>query len=174
MPNRITRRLPPSRPTIRSTAHSRGLNKIHAPAAWDTTTGSATPPAIVAVIDPGIDLDHPELQGQLWTNPGESANGLDDDGNGKVDDLHGWNFLGTSNDLSDSNGHGTQVAGVIAAKGNNGAGIAGLCWDCQLMVLKVMSAGGVSNYSDIVNAIYYAADKGAAVINLSLGGYAEL
>lgn len=146
-----------------------GLEKINAPAAWDSTTGSAE--VIIAVIDSGIDPEHPDLAGKLWTNPGETANAIDDDSNGKLNDLHGWNFLGANNDLTDTNGHGTQVTGVIAAASNNGQGIAGVCWGCKIMPLKVMSAGGVANYSDIVRAVDYAVEKGADVINISLGGY---
>lgn len=149
-----------------------GLTKIDAEAAWAVTTGN--PETVVAVIDSGIDLDHPDLAARLWRNPGEiPGNGKDDDNNGFVDDLHGWNFLATNADLSDTNGHGTQVAGVIAATTNNGQGVAGLCGGCSLMVLKVLRADGTANYSDIAAAIGYAAQKGADVINLSLGGTSD-
>ena len=145
-----------------------GLAKINAPAAWNVQTGGA----VVAIIDAGIDVDHPDLVGRLWTNAGETAgDGVDNDSNTYVDDIHGWNFFGNNADLSDSTGHGTQVAGLVAATGNNGTGIAGVCWDCELMVLKVIQPGGIANYSDIAKAITYAVNKGAKVINLSLGGY---
>ena len=148
------------------------LPKIGAPAAWDVTTGSGAVP--IAIIDSGLDLAHPEFAGRLWTNPGEVAgNGVDDDGNGKVDDVHGWDFVAASGNLTDDNGHGTQVAGVLGAKANNGAGIAGVCWSCPLLPITVMREAGVVNYSDIALGVAYAIERGARVINLSLGGYAD-
>ena len=101
------------------------------------------------------------------------GNGADDDGNGLIDDINGWNFVGGSNDVADDNGHGTQVAGIAGAATNNGQGIAGVCWNCRLMPVKVMQASGAVNYSDIAAGVAYAAAKGAHVINLSLGGYAD-
>ena len=149
-----------------------GLTKISAPAAWDMTTGSSD--VAIAVVDAGIDVTHPDLSGQLWQNPGEIAgNGIDDDNNGYIDDIHGWNLVNNNADLSDNTGHGTQVAGIIAATTNNGVGIAGVCWQCRLMVVKVVSSGGVANYSDIAAGVAYAAQKGAKVINLSLGGNSD-
>jgi PKD repeat protein len=148
-----------------------GLTKISAPVAWDVVTGTQT--VVIALVDSGFDLDHPDLAGRLWVNPGEiPGNSLDDDNNGYVDDVNGWNFVHGSNNLSDGNGHGTQVAGVVAATANNGAGIAGLCWNCRIMPVRVMADSGISNYSDIAAGVIYAANKGAKVINLSLGGYA--
>ncbi len=149
-----------------------GLTKINAASAWNVVTG--TPATVIAVIDSGIDLEHPDLASRLWVNPGEIAgNGIDDDNNGFVDDVHGWNFVGKSADVADDNGHGTQVAGVAAAAGNNGTGIAGVCWDCRIMVVKAMQPNGAANYSDIAAAVNYAMSKGARVVNLSLGGYAD-
>jgi subtilisin family serine protease len=148
------------------------LTKINAPAAWDVVTG--TPSAVIAIIDSGIDATHPDLAGRLWVNPGEiPANGIDDDNNGYVDDVNGWNFVDGNNNLADDNGHGTQVAGVAGASTNNAIGIAGMCWNCRLMIVKAMQASGVANYSDIAAAVNYAAAKGAQVINISLGGYAD-
>jgi thermitase len=149
-----------------------GLSKINIENAWQFTTGSTT--TVIALIDSGIDLTHPDLSSQLWLNPGEiPANGLDDDNNGYIDDINGWNFVTSTNDISDDNGHGTLVAGVVAARTGNSLGIAGVCPQCRLMSVKVMSAGGTANYSDIAAGILYAAQKGAKVINLSLGGYAD-
>ncbi len=149
-----------------------GLDKINAPTAWDSQTGNTN--IVIAIVDAGIDVDHPDLASQLWTNPGEiPGNGIDDDNNGYIDDTHGWNMVDDNADLSDNTGHGTEVAGVLGAASNNGQGVAGLCWNCQLMVLKVTQSGGVANYSDIIEAINYAADKGAEVINLSLGGSSD-
>jgi PKD repeat protein/N-acetylneuraminic acid mutarotase len=148
-----------------------GLAKIQAPAAWDVVTGTAA--VAIAIVDSGLDLTHPDLAGKVWVNPGEiPGNGLDDDNNGLVDDVYGWDFVNEVNDPSDDNGHGTQVGGVAAAATDNGTGVAGVCWGCRLMAVKVMQ-GGVANYSDIAQGVLYAAQKGAKVINLSLGGYSN-
>jgi subtilisin family serine protease len=141
---------------------------IDAPEAWDITRGSET--VVIAVIDSGIDYNHPDLKDNLWTNSGEIAdNGVDDDGNGYIDDVHGWNFLDDSNDIMDSNDHGTHVAGIIAARGNNAAGSTGVCWEAKLMVLKFLDPFGVGSVSDEVAAIEYAMANGAHVINASFG-----
>jgi subtilisin family serine protease len=149
-----------------------GLAKIDIETAWTETEGSPT--VIIAIIDSGIDLTHVDLADHLWVNPGEiPGNGLDDDNNGFIDDVHGWNFVSNTNDVSDDNGHGTLVSGVAAAIANNGQGVAGVCPHCTILPVKAMQASGVANYSAIASAIRYAADKGAKVINLSLGGYAN-
>jgi subtilisin family serine protease len=153
--------------------------KIGAPAAWEMTTGSAD--IIIAVLDTGVKLDHPDLAAKIWTNLGEiPANGLDDDQNGKIDDIHGWHFYhhcSNSNcfsceddDLTDDNGHGTHVAGIAAAETDNGTGIAGISWGAQLMPIKVLDEYGDGWYSDVIVGIVYATDNGADIINLSLGG----
>lgn len=142
---------------------------INALQAWEITTGS--PSVIVAVIDSGIDASHPDLQGQLWVNPAEIAgNGIDDDQNGMVDDVHGWDFLTNSNVLRDDEGHGTHVSGIIAAVSNNGTGVAGVAPGVKLMPLKFLDARGDGDTSDAVLAIRYAVDHGAAIINASWGG----
>jgi subtilisin family serine protease len=156
--------------------------KIGAPAAWEITTGSTE--VIIAVLDTGIDLDHPDLAAKIWTNPGEvPANGLDDDQNGKVDDVHGWHFYHycynsdcppfEDNNPQDDNGHGTHVAGIAAAETDNGVGIAGISWGAQLMPVKVLDEYGEGWYSDVIAGIVYATDNGADIINLSLGGEAS-
>ena len=123
------------------------------------TQGSSD--TVIAVIDAGIDASHTDLADRLWTNPDLTAI-----------DVHGWNFIANNNDLSDSTGHGTQVAGIIAANANNLGGV-GLCPNCRLMILKVLRPDGTANYSDIAAAIGYAATKRADVINLSLGGNSD-
>jgi subtilisin family serine protease len=149
-----------------------GLPQIGAEAAWDVTKGS--PAVAIAVIDTGLDLNHPDLAGKLWVNPGEVAgNGLDDDANGLVDDVHGWDWVGGDNAPQDDTGHGTHVAGIAAAATDNGIGVAGACPNCRVMALKALDAAGVGTYSNIAAAIIYAADKGARVVNLSLGGYGD-
>jgi subtilisin family serine protease len=129
-------------------------------------------PVTVAVIDSGLDWYHPDLpQSALWRNPGETpANGEDDDGNGYVDDVIGWNFIDNNPMPWDHDGHGTFVAGVIAAGQNNAKGIAGINPAARIMVLKALDAFGRGQASMVAEAIAYAADNGARVINLSLGG----
>ncbi len=130
-------------------------------------------PVVVAVIDSGIDYTHPDLAvSQLWRNPGERANGQDDDGNGLIDDLIGWNFVDPFQPPWDDHGHGTHVAGVIAANANNARGIAGIAPNARLMVLKALDGSGHGSGSDIARAIGYAVSQGARIIHLSLGGQA--
>ncbi|MFZ4574874.1 MAG: S8 family peptidase, partial [Phycisphaerales bacterium] len=136
---------------------------INATGAWDVTIGSRN--VVIAVIDSGVDLQHPDLAANIWVNPGEVAgNGLDDDGNGFVDDVNGWDF-GSSDSNPDADQspqaevaryHGTQVASAIAAVGNNGAGVTGVSWNSQLMVLKVTGLEGGLTTAAIVEAHDYA------------------
>ncbi|HVS15589.1 MAG TPA: S8 family serine peptidase [Thermoanaerobaculia bacterium] len=138
-------------------------------AAWRAAEEARTP-VIVAVIDSGLDSFHPDLDpSNLWRNPLELPNGRDDDGNGYVDDLIGWNFVAGSNDPWDDLGHGTHVAGVIAAATGNGRGIAGIHPRVRIMPLKVLDARGDGRVSRLAEAIFYAVRNGARVINLSLG-----
>ncbi len=137
---------------------------IDAPEAWSITTGN--PATIVAVLDTGIDLGHPELAGHVWTNPGEvAANGVD--GDGYVDDIHGWNFVSDTNDVQDDNGHGSHVSGTIAATGNDGAGVVGVDWDATILPLKILAADGAGGIEAAIAAIGYAVREGARVINAS-------
>jgi subtilisin family serine protease len=151
-------------------ANQWALAKINAPTAWDVTTGDAN--VIIAIVDSGVDATHPDFADRLWVND-DPVNGVDDDLNGKVDDLNGWNVFANNSDISDLNGHGSEVGGVAGAATNNGAGVAGICWNCSLMFVNAMQANNVANYSDIAVAVQYAASNGAQVINLSLGGYAD-
>ncbi|UEM07882.1 S8 family serine peptidase (plasmid) [Skermanella rosea] len=142
---------------------------IDAPEAWDQATGSG---AVVAVIDTGIDLAHPDLDDNLWSNPGEiGGNGLDDDGNGYVDDIHGYDFVNEDADPNDDYSHGTHVAGTIAAEAGNGQGIAGVAWDARLMAVKAFDSTGFANEFDMIQAIEYAALEGADISNHSWGAY---
>lgn len=128
---------------------------INATRAWDITTGSRN--VVVAVIDSGIDLTHPDLAANLWTNPGEIAgNGIDDDRNGFVDDIHGWNFVDNNANLQDGYGHGTHVAGIIGAVGNDGVGVTGVAWRVSLMVLRVQNDSGAGTTSAVIGALRYA------------------
>ncbi len=152
------------------------LPRIQAPAAWDVALGR--PEIIIAVIDTGVGLDHLDLAENIWVNTPElNGNpGEDDDGNGYIDDTHGWDFGGDSygnqdNDPTDLNGHGTHVAGIIGARGGNGIGIAGVCWDISIMALKVQAddSGTMEDFA-IIEALDYAAENGARVVNCSFGG----
>jgi len=159
---------------------------INAPAAWDLTVGSDS--IIIAVIDTGVDIGHPDLRPNLWVNTGELAgaasfddwqpNGLDDDGNGYVDDIVGWDFFFNTNNPNDESkkfgGHGTHVAGIAAARGNNGAGVTGVSWAARIMPLAAMdyNDGGLP-ISAVAGALGYAEQMGAHVINMSLGLYQD-
>ncbi len=143
----------------------------NADAAWEVTTGAGT---IVAVVDSGVDLAHADLTGRIWSNPGEACgNGVDDDGNGFVDDCTGWDFGSTDPDPNPDPGapmtfHGTHVAGLVAAE-RNGFGVVGMAPDAQVMALKVSDASGNLSTAWVAGAIQYAVTEGADVINLSLG-----
>ncbi|GEM_PF-1360264 len=132
---------------------------------------STAHPVTVAVIDTGVDIWHPDLMGALWTNEKEIPfDGIDNDKNGYVDDVHGWNFIDQNNDVTDLNGHGTIVAGILAAGVNNGIGIAGVNPWARIMPLKTTDFNNQGWSIDVAKAIVYAVDHGARVINLSLGG----
>ncbi len=153
--------------------------------AWDIGTGSSD--VVVAVIDTGVDTDHEDLAANMWTNTGEIAsNGIDDDGNGYVDDVYGYDFVDDDNDPNPSpNGlddddyggadtgitHGTHVAGIVAAVGNNTTGVTGVAWTASIMALQVLDDEGIGADADISEAVEYAADNGADIIQMSLGGY---
>lgn len=125
---------------------------------------------IVAVIDTGVDYHHLDLRNNIWTNNAEIPNNkIDDDGNGYIDDVYGWDFVGEDNSPLDDNGHGTHVAGIIAAENNN-IGCVGIAYNCKVMALKAGNSSGYFNNSDIAEAIQYAYMNGASVINMSFGG----
>lgn len=154
------------------------MSAIHMPETWSTITDTTS--LTVAILDTGIKTDHADLESQLWTNPAEIPdNGIDDDQNGYVDDIYGWHWYhtysggqawpGEDNDVSDANGHGTHVSGIIGAAGNNGAGVAGVAWRARLMMLRVLDEDAVGWESDIIQGLNYAIDNGARVVNMSLG-----
>jgi len=142
---------------------------MDAPEAWEASTGTGSP--IGAVIDSGVDYTHPDLAANIWVNADEIAgNGIDDDGNGYVDDIRGYDFHNDDNNPYDDHGHGTHVAGTIGAVGNNGIGIAGVNWNVQLMPLKILGADGSGTTSSAIEALRYAVDNGAQISNNSWGG----
>jgi subtilisin family serine protease len=152
-------------PNDPSYASQWALPKIGAPAAWDVTTSGTG--MVIGVVDTGIELTHPDLAANIWTNPGEIAgNGLDDDGNGFVDDVHGYNFFNDIGNPTDTNGHGTRVAGIIGAAGNNATGVSGVVWTARLAALKIGSNPDV--YS-AVEAIEYANMMGFRITSNSWG-----
>jgi subtilisin family serine protease len=143
---------------------------IRAELGWDIRTTAED--VVVAIIDTGIDTDHPDLVANLWKNPGEiPGNGLDDDSNGIVDDIFGLNAISGLGDVEDDNGHGTHVAGIAGAVGNNETGITGVAWNTNLMTVKFLNEEGRGVASDAIEAIYYAVDQGANIINASWGSF---
>ncbi len=122
------------------------------------------------MVDTGVDYNHPDLAPNIWQNTREIINGKDDDGNGYVDDVRGWNFVAKNNDPMDDNGHGTHCAGTIAAVGNNGIGVAGTAWNVKIMPLKFLNEKGSGYISDAISAILYASRNGASVISNSWSG----
>lgn len=129
---------------------------------------------IIAIIDTGVDPEHPDLQGNIWTNSSEDggATGADDDGNGFVDDIHGWDFVNQTGEMHDFNSHGTHCAGIAAAVGNNGVGITGACPDAYIMPVTVMQSDGTGDIATIIQGINYAVQNGADIISMSIGTYA--
>ena len=142
---------------------------MNAPEAWDITTGSGT--LVIAVIDTGVAYNHPDLAANIWANPGDpTEDGVDNDGNGYIDDTVGWDFVDNDNDPMDSNDHGTHVAGTIAGRGNNATGITGVCWNAKIMPLRTLNGVGVGDSASFIAAVDYAWRNGAKIMNASLGG----
>lgn len=154
------------------------LQAVHAPEAWDVEKGAAN--VIVAVLDTGIDVTHPDLQGRIWSNPREVANNSsDDDRNGCVDDAHGCAFISdpspgcsaaVNGNITDDLGHGTFVSGIIAADGGNGQGMVGVARNVTIMPVKVLDCTGTGDALSLAEGMIYAAQNGARIMNISLGG----
>ncbi|MFH1326330.1 MAG: S8 family peptidase, partial [Candidatus Falkowbacteria bacterium] len=154
------------------------LSQIKAHQAWNVTTGNDQ--VIIAIIDSGVDIDHPDLINNIWTNQDEIPNnGIDDDENGFTDDVHGWDFLTNTNDpqpklenyySTTAINHGTVVAGIAAAQGGNNEGIAGVSWHAKIMPLRVLNEEGMGDTQTVARAIDYARQQGADIINLSFVG----
>jgi subtilisin family serine protease/subtilisin-like proprotein convertase family protein len=142
---------------------------IDAPEAWDIATGSVS--TLVAVIDTGVDYTHPDLAANMWTNPGEiPGDGIDNDGNGFIDDIHGYDFANNDGNPMDDHGHGTHVAGTIGAVGNNGIGVTGVNWNVRIIAVKFLDSSGNGTTADAIRALNYAVQMGAQVSNNSYGG----
>ncbi len=161
-------------------AQAWGIKKTSAPKAWAISKGSKD--VVVAIIDTGADVRHEDLKNNIWRNPGETGldsrgrdkatNGIDDDGNGFIDDVNGWNFVSNTNDLTDNHGHGTHIAGIIGAEGDNGKGISGISPHVSLMILKYFDpkVPNTDNLKNTIRAMQYATQMGAMIINYSGGG----
>ncbi len=170
-----------------------GIRKIEAPKAWDLTRGVSS--VLLAIIDTGVEYTHPDLKAALWVNPGEDLNhngvvdssdfnGVDDDHNGFVDDIRGWDFvdaphypdagdyLNRDNNPDDENGHGTAIAGILAAQADNGIGVAGVAPGCRVMNLRAGTSRGLLEEDDVAAALLYAVENGARVVNMSFGDVA--
>ena len=142
---------------------------VDAPEAWDLTTGDSN--VVVAVIDTGVAYDHPDLAANMWVNTGEiPGNGIDDDGNGYIDDVYGYDFRNNDGNPYDDHGHGTHVAGTIAAVGNNAIGVTGVTWRARIMAVKFLGADGSGTTDGAISSVLYAAGMGAKVTNNSWGG----
>ncbi len=147
-----------------------GMQAIHAPEAWAVTTGSNSGP-VIAVLDTGVDVTHPDLMSNLWTNTGEiPGNGIDDDGNGVVDDIHGYNPNDNSGNVQDGHRHGTHTAGTIGAVGNNGQGVVGVNWQARIMAIKIFDDNGRTSAASIIKGLEYANKMGARITSNSWGG----
>ena len=151
-----------------------GLNQandfdVNAPEAWDIFTGD--PNFRIADFDTGIDYNHPDLAANVWTNPGEvPGNGIDEDGNGYIDDIHGYDVVNDDGDVIDDNNHGTHTGGTIGAVGNNAAGVTGVNWQCKIVAIKVFNASGSASDADIMAGMDYLAQTGTKVSNHSWAG----
>lgn len=150
---------------------------IKATQAWTEVTGTRQSSPVIAVIDTGVDITHPDLAANIWFNADEvPGNGIDDDGNGIIDDIHGYNAADDNADVMDRRGHGTHVAGTIGAVGDNGIGVVGVNWQAQIMPVKIFSDSGSATVDGIVRGLQYAKNEGAEITNNSWGsrGYNEV
>ncbi len=142
---------------------------IDADTAWNVSTGSSS--VLLAVIDTGVDYNHPDLAANMWTNPGEiPGNGIDDDGNGFIDDIHGWDFVNNDGDPFDDYGHGTHVSGTIGGVGNNGIGVTGVNWNVNIMAVKFLNSSGSGTTANAVLAVQYTTMMGVRLTSNSWGG----
>ncbi len=152
--------------------HQWGLGATKIDKIWEIDENEEGERMIIAVLDTGVDIEHPDLAANIWTNPNEIANNSDDDGNGYKDDLHGYDFVNKTATIDDYNGHGSHCAGIIAAVGDNGIGVVGANPKTCIMPVTVMQSNGTGSISTIIEGISYAKDNGADIISMSIGTYA--
>ncbi|HBN05277.1 MAG TPA: hypothetical protein DD434_05760, partial [Bacteroidales bacterium] len=153
-----------------------GISAVKIDSLWKKPNADTTAAKkIIAIIDTGVDILHPDLATNIWTNAGENiqATGYDDDNNGFIDDVHGWDFVNQTADMHDFNSHGTHCAGIAAACGTNGIGITGANPNALIMPVAVMQSNGTGSISTIIQGINYAAENGADIISMSIGTYAN-
>ena len=136
--------------------------------AWDIETGD--PNMIIAVSDSGLNMTHEDIANRIWNKSIEIIDGIDNDGNGLIDDFRGWDFVNNDNDPTDDHGHGTNCTGIIGCSANNAKGYTGVNWNSKIMPLKVLNSSNSASYSNMAKSLYYAADNGAKVISMSIGG----
>lgn len=149
-------------------SRDQNINSVYAPEAW--TAGHTGDDVVVAIIDSGVDYNHRDLKNQMWKNSKEIAgDGIDNDENGYIDDVRGWDFTGDDNKPLDENGHGTHVAGIVSAA-QNSFGATGIAYDAKIMPVRVLDDAGDGDFSQLARGIYYAVDNGADIVNLSIGG----
>lgn len=139
--------------------------------AWDIETGD--PNLIIAVSDSGLNMNHVDIASRIWNKSSEPIDGIDNDGNGLIDDYRGWDWVNADNDPADDHGHGTNCTGIIGTIANNSVGYAGVNWNSKIMPLKVLDNNNSGSYASMANSIYYAADNGAKIISMSVGGSAQ-
>ena len=148
-----------------------GMAAVHLPELWDADNNNNDDRAIIAILDTGVDIEHPDLAANIWTNPGETDNGYDDDNNGFADDIHGWDFVNNTADIHDWNSHGTHCAGIAAAVGDNGIGMTGANPKAYIMPIAVLQSNGTGDVATIIQGINYAKNNGADVLSMSFGSY---
>ena len=155
-----------NQPYMKTAEYHWGQDYIHLSAAW-ATVGTPTYSPIVAILDSGIDLTHPDLSANIWVNPGETKDNRDDDGNGYIDDVNGYNFVDNNAGCTDDYGHGTMIAGIIGAVKGNNQGLSGICPTVRMMSVKVLDHQGEGKADNVIKGIFYAVANGADIINIS-------
>lgn len=150
-----------------------GLQAVHLPELWAADQNNNDERAIIAILDTGVDIEHPDLAANIWTNSGETNNGYDDDNNGFRDDIHGWDFVNHTGEMHDFNSHGTHCAGIAAAVGDNNLGIAGANPKAYIMPIAVLQSNGSGDVATIIQGINYAKNNGANVLSMSFGSYSN-